>query len=111
MTDNLHSILIIAVASLVTIALRFLPFIIFGGGRKTPEIITYLGRVLPFAIMGMLVVYSLRNISFTSMPFGLPELIACLIVVLLHIWRRNTLISIAGGTVAYMLLVQLVFVE
>lgn len=110
MTDNLHSILIIAVASLVTIALRFLPFIVFGRGRKTPEIITYLGRVLPFAIMGMLVVYSLRNISFTAMPFGLPELIACLVVVLLHIWRRNTLISIAGGTVAYMLLVQLVFV-
>ena len=110
MTDNLHSILIIAVASLVTIALRFLPFIVFGRGRKTPEIITYLGRVLPFAIMGMLVVYSLRNVSFTAMPFGLPELIACLVVVLLHIWRRNTLISIAGGTVAYMLLVQLVFV-
>lgn len=110
MTDNLHSILIISVASLVTIALRFLPFIVFGRGRKTPEIITYLGRVLPFAIMGMLVVYSLRNISFTAMPFGLPELIACLVVVLLHIWRRNTLISIAGGTVAYMLLVQLVFV-
>ena len=110
MTDNLHSILLIAVASLVTIALRFLPFIVFGRGRKTPEIITYLGRVLPFAIMGMLVVYSLRNISFTAMPFGLPELIACLVVVLLHIWRRNTLISIAGGTVAYMLLVQLVFV-
>ena len=109
MSNELHSILIVAVASVVTVFLRFLPFIIFRGDKKTPGIITYLGRVLPFAIMGMLVVYALRNTSFTGMPYGLPEIIACVSVVLLHIWKRNTLISIAGGTVIYMLLVQFVF--
>ena len=105
MTDK---ILLIAVIAVVTIALRFLPFLIFRN-RQTPKYIAYLGRVLPFAIMGMLVVYCLRGISLTSMPFGLPELIACALVVALHLWKRNTLLSIIGGTVCYMLLVQLVF--
>lgn len=106
---DLHSAGLIAVMSLVTIALRFLPFLIFGENRKTPEIITYLGKVLPYAIMGMLVVYCLKGISFAAAPFGLPELLACAAVVLLHLWKRNTLLSIGGGTVCYMLLVQLVF--
>lgn len=105
MTDK---ILLIAVIAVVTIALRFFPFLIFRN-RQTPKYIAYLGRVLPFAIMGMLVVYCLRGISLTSMPFGLPELIACALVVALHLWKRNTLLSIIGGTVCYMLLVQLVF--
>lgn len=106
---NLHSAALIAVMSLVTIALRFLPFLIFGENRKTPEIITYLGKVLPYAIMGMLVVYCLKGISFTTSPYALPELISCAAVALLHLWKRNTLLSIGGGTVCYMLLVQLVF--
>lgn len=105
----MHSALIIAVAGLVTVALRFLPFLIFGGKRETPAYISYLGRVLPSAIMAMLVVYCLRNISFAAAPHGLPELIACIVVVLLHVWRRNSIISILGGTACYMLLVQLVF--
>ena len=108
MTD-LHSGLIIAVIALVTAALRFLPFLIFSENRKTPPIVSYLGRVLPYAIMGMLVVYCLKGVSFAAFPFGLPELIACAAVVLLHIWKRNTLLSIGAGTVCYMLLVQFVF--
>lgn len=102
-------VLIIAVIALVTAALRFLPFWIFGENRKTPPIITYLGQVLPCAIMGMLVVYCLKDVHFTAAPFGLPELIGCAVVVLLHVWKRNTLLSIGAGTVCYMLLVQFVF--
>lgn len=105
----MHDILLIVVAVLVTMATRFLPFLIFGENRKTPPIIEYLGKVLPFAIMGMLVVYCLKDISVLSFPYGLPELIACAAVVVLHVWKRNSLLSIGGGTVCYMLLVQLVF--
>jgi len=107
--NDVQAMLLIAVVSLVTIALRFFPFLIFGE-RKTPEKITYLGRVLPYAIMAMLVVYCLKGISFVKMPFGIPELLGVGCVVLLHLWKRNTLISIAGGTICYMMLIQLVFV-
>lgn len=106
--DN-HAAMIVFVSGLVTIAIRFLPFFIFGGKRKTPELITYLGTVLPYAIMGMLVVYCLRNVSFMGATHGIPEIISCALVVLLHLWKRNTLISIAGGTVCYMFLVQMIF--
>lgn len=107
--DKLHTILLIAIMALVTAALRFLPFLIFGENRKTPPLITYLGQVLPYAIMGMLVVYCLKDVSFTAAPFGIPEAIGCAVVALLHVWKRNTLLSIGAGTVVYMLLVQLVF--
>ena len=103
-----HSVLIIAVVSAVTILLRFLPFLVFGNG-KTPAFITYLGRVLPFAVMGMLCVYCLKCVSFFAFPYGIPEAVSVALVVLLHLWRRNTLLSIIGGTACYMLLVQLVF--
>lgn len=106
---DLHSALMVAVVALVTIALRFAPFLIFRGSKQTPAFVAYLGRVLPYAIMGMLVVYCLRNISFAPAPHGAPELIACAVVAALHLWKRNTLISIVGGTVCYMLLIQLVF--
>ena len=106
---NLHSALMIAVITLVTALLRFLPFWIFRNNRKTPALISYLGQVLPFAIMGMLVVYCLKDISFTGAPFGIPEILGCAVVTLLHIWKRNTLLSIGAGTVCYMLLVQFVF--
>ena len=105
----MHDVLLVAVAVLVTMATRFLPFLIFGEKRKTPPIIEYLGTVLPCAIMGMLVVYCLKDVSFLSSPFGLPELIACAAVAALHVWKRNSLLSIGGGTVCYMLLVQLIF--
>lgn len=106
---NLQAILTIAVIALVTAALRFLPFLIFGENQKTPPLVSYLGQVLPYAIMGMLVVYCLKGVSLTSAPFGIPEAIGCSVVALLHIWKRNTLLSIGAGTVCYMLLVQFVF--
>ena len=107
--QTLHSLLIVVVASVVTAALRFIPFLVFGRGKQTPPIISYLGRVLPCAIMGMLVVYCMKDVPFLSAPFGAPEIIGCAIVALLHIWKRNSLLSIGVGTVCYMLLVQLVF--
>ena len=108
--DNLNSILIIVVAALVTMATRFLPFLIFGKEGKTPQLITYLGKVLPCAIMGMLVVYCLKDVELAVPYFGAPQLIGRAAVALLHIWKRNTLLSIGGGTLCYMLLVQFVFV-
>lgn len=107
--DNLHSVLIVIVAALVTMATRFAPFLLFGEKRKTPEIVTYLGQVLPYAIMGMLVIYCLKDVDITAAPFGVPELLGCAVVAVLHIWKRNSLLSIGAGTVAYMLLVQFVF--
>ena len=108
MTD-LYTWYMIAVIALVTAAIRFLPFVIFNGNRKTPAIVEKLGRVLPYAIMGMLVVYCLKGVSFTSAAGFLPSLIACLVVAVLYIWKRNTLISIIAGTICYMILVQVVF--
>lgn len=104
-----YAVAAIAIMALVTAALRFAPFMIFGGERKTPKTVTYLGEVLPYAIMGMLVVYCLRGVAFTSPGGFLPELIAGALVVLLYVWKRNTLLSIIGGTLCYMLLVQNVF--
>ena len=105
---DLHSAALVAVVALVTIGLRFLPFLIFRG-RETPAFISYLGRVLPYAIMGMLVVYCLRGTEVLSASHGIPELIACALVVGLHVWKKNTLLSIIAGTVCYMVLVQMVF--
>ena len=105
----MHDVLLIVVAVLVTAATRFIPFLIFRKKESTPAIITYLGQVLPCAIMGMLVVYCLKDIQLLSTPFGVPELIGCAVVAVLHIWKRNSLLSIAVGTVCYMILVQLVF--
>lgn len=108
MSDNLYTLISIGIIALVTALTRFLPFIIFSGKRKTPRYVLWLGRVLPYAIMGMLVVYCLKSVSFTTAPFGIPELIGCLAVVLLHVWKRNSILSIAGGTAIYMLIVNLI---
>ena len=105
----MHNILIIVTATLVTMATRFLPFLIFGNNRKTPDLIVYLGKVLPYAIMGMLVVYCLKDVSFLTPPYGIPELLGCIVVAALHLWKRNTLLSIGVGTVFYMVLVQVIF--
>ena len=107
--SNLHSVLIVAVCALVTMGLRFLPFMILRGDRPTPPYIVYLGKVLPYAIMGMLVVFCLKGVSLTAAPHGLPEFIACALTAVLHVWKRSTLISIIGGTACYMILVQMVF--
>ena len=106
---DLHDILLVATVAIVTIALRFLPFWIFGENRTTPPLVAHLGKVLPFAIMGMLVVYCLKDMTLTAAPFGIPELIGCALVAGLHVWKRNTLLSIGAGTLCYMLLVQFVF--
>lgn len=108
MTD-LHTWSIVAIIALVTATLRYLPFVVFSRKRKTPPIIDKLGKALPYAIMGMLVVYCLKDMSFTSPAGFLPALIACGIVGVLYIWKRNTLVSILAGTVCYMILVQTVF--
>lgn len=109
MRNNLHVLFQILVMAGVTVLLRFLPFWVFQNEEKRPALITYLGAVLPYAVMGMLVVYCLKSVSILSAPHGLPELLAMIAVVLLHLWKRNTLLSIFGGTALYMVLVQLVF--
>ena len=106
--DKLHAAALVAVIAAVTIALRFAPFLLLRG-RETPRFIAYLGRVLPYAIMGMLVVYCLRGTAFTNVSNWLPQLISVAVVVGLHIWKRNTLLSIIAGTAIYMILVQVAF--
>lgn len=108
MTD-LHFWLSVAIMAIGTAILRFLPFIVFNGNRKTPPIIEKLSKTLPFAVMGMLVVYCLKDVSFTEVSDFLPQLIGCLVVGILYIRKRNTLLSIIAGTACYMALVQLVF--
>lgn len=103
----MHDIILIVVCTLVTIFTRFLPFFIFNEHRKTPELVVYLGKVLPCAIMGMLVVYCLKDVSFLSAPYGIPELLGCAVVACLHIWKRNSLLSIGGGTAFYMILLHI----
>ena len=105
-----HAALLVAVMAAVTILLRFLPFLIFTNGRKTPSYILYLGGILPQAIVGMLVVYCLRETDLVSAPHGLPEILSVAAVAALQAWKRNSLLSILGGTAAYMVLVQTVFV-
>ena len=103
----MHDITLICVCVLVTMLTRFLPFLIFR--KKTPKIVTYLGTVLPCAIMGMLVVYCMKDVTFLSGSYGIPEILCCILTAGLHVWRRNPLLSIGVGTVSYMVLVQLVF--
>ena len=105
----MYDIWMVIVIAIATAATRFLPFLIFGGKKEPPNLITYLGKVLPCAIMGMLVVYCMKDVTVLAYPYGIPELLGCLVVAGLHIWKRNTLLSIGVGTVSYMLLVQLVF--
>ncbi len=101
---------IILVVASITFLTRLAPFALFSNGRPTPKSILYLGSVLPPTIMAILVVYCMRTVKVAAFPFGLPELIASVCVVALHLWRRNTLLSILAGTAVYMVLVQLVFV-
>lgn len=105
-----QTLIIILVAALATMITRFLPFIIFKGNGSTNSYITYLGKVLPYSAIGLLVVYCLRNVNFTTTPNGLPEAIAIIAIIILHYWKENTLLSIGVGTVLYMLLVQRVFI-
>lgn len=105
-----QQIITVAMCVLGTTLPRFLPFIVFSDKKPTPKYISYLGDVLPGAIFAMLIVYCLRNVNVLEFSYGIPELISIAVTVGLHVWKRQMLISIAGGTVCYMLLVQLVFV-
>lgn len=104
-----YAIAIILIMSVITFGLRATPFLLFRKGTA-PKVITYLGNALPPAVIGMLIVYCLRNVPFQDAPHGAPEGIAILAVALLHLWKGNTMLSILGGTVLYMVLVQVVFV-
>lgn len=103
-----QQMLTIAMVVLGTALTRFLPFLIFPSGRPTPKYIQYLGKVLPAAVFGLLVVYCLRDVDLLSGSHGLPELLSILLVIGLHVWKRQMLLSIAGGTIFYMFLVQTV---
>lgn len=104
-----QEIITIALCAAGTMLTRFLPFVLFSSKKPTPLYIQYLGKALPAAIFGMLVVYCLKDVSFISGAHGVPEAIAICAVIALHLWKRQMLVSIAGGTVCYMALVQLIF--
>ena len=104
-----QEIITVAMIVLATMLTRFLPFLVFPEGKPTPKYIRYLGKVLPSAVFGLLIIYSLRNVSVFSGSHGIPELISIALVVALHLWKRQMLLSIAGGTLCYMILVQMVF--
>ena len=109
MSNNAHAMLLILTMTAGTMATRFLPFLLLGDKRKTPPFITYLGKVLPYAIMGMLVVYCLKGVSVTQLSSVVPAALGVGVTAGLHLWKHNTLLSILGGTAVYMLLVQMAF--
>ena len=104
--EQFFTILVIALGTMLS---RFLRFLLFPAGKPTPKLVQKLGRILPAAVFGLLIVYCLKNVSFLSGSHGLPELISIALVTALHLWKRQTLLSIAAGTVCYMLLIQFVF--
>ena len=104
-----QQLITIVMAILGTMLTRFLPFLIFPPGKPTPKYVQYLGCVLPSAVFGLLIIYCLKNINVFTGSHAIPELISIALVVLLHLWKKQMLLSIAGGTICYMLLVQLVF--
>lgn len=106
LSQQIITILMVVIGTILT---RFLPFLLFPAGKPTPKYIQYLGTVLPSAVFGLLIIYCLKNVSFLTGSHGIPELLAITLVIVLHLWKRQMLLSIAGGTICYMLLVQLVF--
>ncbi len=106
---NQQSLVIIAVIALGTVLTRGLPFLLFPAHKETPGRILYLGQVIPFAAIAMLIIYCLKNVSLLAAPYGLPEGIAIGLIIFIHLWKNNVLLSIGGGTVIYMALVQFVF--
>lgn len=105
-----YSIAVIAVIAICTFITRVIPFLLFGGNREVPTVVTYLGKVLPPAVMAALVIYCLKSVSFLAHPNGIPELIAIAVVALLHLWKHNSILSIGAGTICYMFLIQVIFV-
>lgn len=105
---QLQQLITIGMVILGTVLTRFLPFLLFPAGKPTPRYIQYLGNVLPSAVFGLLVIYCLKNVNLFTGSHGIPELLAILLVTALHMWKRQILLSIAGGTLFYMLLVQFI---
>ncbi|MBQ1966877.1 MAG: branched-chain amino acid transporter permease [Clostridia bacterium] len=104
-----EKIITIVIIFLATIIMRFLPFVAFPENKPTPRFIQYLGKYLPGAVFGLLIVFALKDVTILEGSHGLPELIAIAVTALLHLWKKQMIISISGGTICYMLLVQLVF--
>lgn len=107
--SNFQALATIGVCVLGTVLTRFLPFIVFPENKETPEIVQYLSSVLPKAVIGMLVVYCLKDTPILTGNHGIPEFISVLFIVAVHRWKKNVLLSIGGGTLIYMILVQYVF--
>ncbi len=103
------TLLIILVTGITTFSTRVIPFLLFPKGKEVPKTIQYLGKVLTPAVIGMLVIYCLKDTVVLARPYGIPELLAVLVVAVLHVWKRNNLLSIGIGTVLYMVLIQVVF--
>lgn len=110
MSPTIFAILTVAVAAVCTFGTRLVPFVLFGTRDKPPAIVNYLGEVLPSAVMAILIIYCLKDVNFSSVNSILPQVISIALVVLLHLWKRNNLLSIGAGTVCYILLIQFVFV-
>lgn len=106
LTQQLITIAMIVLGTALT---RYLPFMLFPAGKQTPPYVRYLGKVLPSAVFGLLVIYCLRNVNVLGSTYGIPELLAITLVIVLHLWKRQMLLSIAGGTIFYMILVQILF--
>ena len=106
LTQQLITIAMIVLGTALT---RYLPFMLFPAGKQTPPYVRYLGKVLPSAVFGLLVIYCLRNVNVLGGTYGIPELLAITLVIILHLWKRQMLLSIAGGTIFYMILVQTLF--
>ena len=105
-----QSIITLGIIALITLALRVIPFLLFPENKKTPKYVLYLGKVLPHTITGMLVIYCLKDITLLSYPYGLPEILSIALIIILHIWKRSTLLSIGAGTLVYMFLLQNIFI-
>ena len=106
----MNELILVFIMALITFVTRALPFVLFDRGDHPPKAVLYLGRVLPPAVMAMLIIYCLKDVSFLSPGGWVPALLSCVVVILLHLWKNNDLISIFGGTILYMILIQAVFV-
>ena len=109
MVDYRHAILILLVMGALTFATRIVPVLIFGRGEKVPDVIMYLGKVVPFTAMGLLIVYCLRDTHVLTGSHAIPEILAMAVVAFSYLWKRNSIFSIVAGTIVYMVLVQKVF--
>ena len=109
MSNTVYTAVAVALSAILTLLIRALPFLLFGGKKEVPASIQYLGKVLPMAVMGTLVVYCLKGINLIVTPYGIPEIVSALVVILLHLWKRNVFLSIAAGTACYMIFIQLIF--